>query len=198
MNSLTTGLFVLSALALLGSPGPAIAALIGIGRSQGLSAGLRYYLGLQIGLAVSAALCAGGLAQLLEAMPWMLRTMNAVAAAYLVWLAWKIATAPAAGAASDFPASSLSAAGLLMGLSNPKAYLAFVSLLGSSPLLTGGPQADLWFKWLLIVAVIIVVDIAWLFAAVELRRVAPGPAAERTVNRVLGATVLAAAVHCLA
>jgi len=90
---------------------------------------------------------------------------------------------------------SLIISGFLLGVSNPKAYLAFVSLLGSRALLQGGHHhADLLIKCGLCVMVIVVVDLAWLFAGVQLRRLRLGARAERILNLVLGATVLLAAV----
>ena len=47
--------FLLSAVALLGSPGPGIAALVAVGRADGLQGGLRFYGGMQIGLAAAAS-----------------------------------------------------------------------------------------------------------------------------------------------
>lgn len=55
VDLVSAGFFVMAALALLCSPGPAIAALLAIGRLHGMVTGLRFYLGLQIGLAVAAA-----------------------------------------------------------------------------------------------------------------------------------------------
>jgi threonine/homoserine/homoserine lactone efflux protein len=61
MDVPSVGLFVVAAVVLLGSPGPAVAALVAIGRGEGFSRGLRFYAGLQIGLALAAAASATGL-----------------------------------------------------------------------------------------------------------------------------------------
>ena len=53
--------FVLAAAALLGSPGPGIAALVAVGRSRGVIGGLRYFGAMQLGLAIAAGLTAAGL-----------------------------------------------------------------------------------------------------------------------------------------
>ena len=89
-----TLLFLVAATALLGSPGPAIAALLAVGRVAGWPGGMRFYFGLQIGLASAALLTALGLFSLVSAYPTMLRAMSLVATAYLLFLAWKIASAP--------------------------------------------------------------------------------------------------------
>ena len=52
----TVMVFTLAATALLGSPGPGIAALIAVGRSRGAIGGLRYFGSMQLGLALAAGL----------------------------------------------------------------------------------------------------------------------------------------------
>ncbi|QTD54937.1 hypothetical protein [Parasphingorhabdus cellanae] len=58
INVERTTFFLTTSIILLGSPGPAIATLVAIGRQYGIASGLRYLLGLQIGLAFAAAICA--------------------------------------------------------------------------------------------------------------------------------------------
>ena len=139
MNWTAIGLFLLAAVALLGSPGPGIAALVAVTRGEGLRAGLRYYAGLQVGLALAAAISAAGLFSLLATFPTLLRVASVVAVLYLVTLAWKIGTAPVeATARPQARASPLGGfvwGGFMLGTTNPKAYLAFASLMASSTLI---------------------------------------------------------------
>src|SRR5690349_15714695 len=51
-------LFLLAAIALLGSPGPVIVSLVATGRKSGFAGSLRYFLGIQAGLALAAGLSA--------------------------------------------------------------------------------------------------------------------------------------------
>ena len=193
MDPLAVGLFLGSATALLGSPGPGIAALLAVGRVEGLSGGLRYYAGLQLGLAAAAAVSAIGLASLLRAFPSALRALMIIAASYLVWLAYKIATAPVGSALGGKPVPCSPTAGLLLGITNPKGYVAFASLLASQTLLPRNPGGDIVLKWILIVVVILAVDFAWLLVGVALKQAALRPRSERILNGVLGAAVLGAA-----
>jgi threonine/homoserine/homoserine lactone efflux protein len=193
MDKVALGLFLTAAIGLLGSPGPAIAALIAVGRARGLVGGLPYFLGLQLGLAMAAGIMAAGLFSLLEAAPSALYAMTIAATAYLIYLAWKIASSPvgeAAKASHGVPASP--AAGFLLGVTNPKAYLAFASLLASYTLITGSARQDAVTKWLLLVAVMIVVDIIWLTVGAVLRGLTLSPDTERALNVTLGGTVLIA------
>ena len=185
--------FLVSATALLGSPGPGIAALIVVGRSRGWRGGLRYYAGLQIGLAAAAAITAAGLFSLLSAFPAAIHVMTIVAAVYLLYLALKVATAPVGAAFIARPGASSAIAGAFLGITNPKAYVVFASLFASRTVLQSRPESDALLKWALCVLVIVVVDLAWLFVGVALKRASLAPRADRVLNVSLGVTILAAA-----
>ena len=193
-------LFVLAATALLGSPGQGIAALIVAGRTLGLLGGLRLYAGMQLGLALAAGLSAMGLASLVGAVPGLRLALTIVSVAYLVWLAWSVATAPVdgeeigGGAIGEGGSARLTfTGGFVLGVANPKAYLAFVSLFGAFAVAGAGTRADAIVKWLLCVLVMVVVDLAWLALGVLLGRVRLGARGERTMNLAMGAAILAAA-----
>jgi threonine/homoserine/homoserine lactone efflux protein len=144
--------FLVSAVALLGSPGPGIAALLAVGRAEGLVIGLRYFLGLQVGLAVAAGASALGLLSFLQVFPAALRVMTIVAAGYLAYLAYRIATAPVGATAHRGRISSSAASGAVLGVTNPKAYVAFASLFASQRLVIADSRADLQLKWCLCAA----------------------------------------------
>ena len=78
----------------------------------------------------------------------------------------------------------------LLGVANPKAYLAFASLLGSFTLL---PQqhavADGALKWALCVVVMVVVDFGWLTLGMMFEKLTLSLRAERLLNIVMGATI---------
>ena len=187
-------LFLLAATALLGSPGPGIAALIVAGRTLGMAGGLRLYAGMQVGLALAAGLSAMGLASLLAAAPGVHLVLTVISAAYLVWLAWKVASAPVGdGAIGEGSSARLTfAGGFVLGAANPKAYLAFVSLFGSFAILPQ-PRPDALLKWALCVLVMVVVDLAWLALGVVLGRIRLGAKGERAMNLAMGGAILAAA-----
>jgi len=194
MDTAALGIFLTAAVALLGSPGPAIAALVGVGRARGLVGGLPYFLGLQLGLATAAGITAAGLFSLLAAFPSALRVMTIAATVYLIYLAYKIASSPVGETAQASNGAHASpAAGFLLGVTNPKAYLAFASLLASYTLIKGSAQQDTFTKWFLLVAVMIVVDIVWLYVGAFLRGLMLSPNSERVLNVTLGLTVLIAA-----
>jgi threonine/homoserine/homoserine lactone efflux protein len=194
MDWTATWTFVAGATALLGSPGPGIAALLAVGRAEGWGGGLRYYAGLQLGLALACAATAAGLVSLLAVFPFALRVLTILSAVYLIYLAYRIATAAVGRGIERADLRSSALSGFLLGVANPKAYMAFVSLLASRALVQGSHQSDVLLKWVLCVVVIVVVDLAWLFAGIQLRRLRSSSRAERILNLSLGATVLSAAV----
>lgn len=196
MYSVAIWLFVASATALLGSPGPGIAALLALGRVKGWGS-LRFYAGLQLGLAIAFGATAVGLLTLLEAVPFAMRAMMLASAGYLIFLAYQIATAPVGSVSRSAPSQSSLVSGLVLGIANPKAYIAFASLLASQTLVEHDRQVDALVKWTICVVVAIVVDIVWLYVGVRLQRAALQPRTERVLNFTLAATIVLATIPTL-
>jgi threonine/homoserine/homoserine lactone efflux protein len=196
MYSVANWLFMASAVALLGSPGPGIAALLAAGRVQGWGA-LRFYAGLQMGLAIAFGATALGLLSLLEAVPLAVSAMTLVSAGYLIYLAYQIAAVPVGSTRQSAQSRSSLMSGLVLGIANPKAYAAFASLMASQTLVEHDRQVDVLLKWILCVIVAIVVDLSWLFVGVRLQRAALRPLTERILNFTLAATILLAAIFTL-
>ena len=199
LNLQAATLFVVAAIALLGSPGPGIAALVVAGRSFGIVGGTRLFLGMQLGLALAAALCVGGLATLLLAVPAARLILTVASTAYLIWLAWQIASAPVGdGAIGERSGVQFTVSGgFLLGFANPKAFLAFLSLFASFVVVENDPPADGVAKWVLCVVVMVVVDFAWLALGAGLGRIRLGAKGERAMNWGMGFAVVAAALMTL-
>lgn len=106
-------------------PGPDVAAIIGSGLSGGLPSAIRLIFGLILGHAVWMTVPVTGLAALAQALGAAFIAVKLGAVGYLLYLAWKLWTAPvAATLQSDAPASAPAGAsiatGLFVSLSNPK------------------------------------------------------------------------------
>ena len=193
IDLLEAGLYLVTAIALLGSPGPGIAALVAIGKTAGFRGGLPFFIGLQIALAAVAGMSAFGLFSLVEAFPALAAALTAVAAFYLLYLAWKIASAPVGDAIGERTAAvPTMLGGMMLGAGNPKAYAAFASLMSSYTIASAG-FVDAGMKWLICVAVIIAVDLAWLYAGAVLGVLRMSTRAERIFNIFMGLTIIAAA-----
>ncbi|MFS8051147.1 LysE family translocator [Rhizobium sp. BR 314] len=192
-------LFSLASVVLLGSPGPAIAALIAVGKERGFFQGLRFYAGLQLGLATAAGASAAGLFSAFAAIPGATKTMMFIATAYLLYLSYKIAFAPVGASEAEAGSSFASTVGggMLLGVTNPKAYIAFASLMASYAIARLDTVADMSIKWIICVVVMIVADLAWLWAGVVLGRADLKPTTERTINALMGCTILATALMAI-
>lgn len=187
-------LFVLAAAALLGSPGPGIAALMVIGRCEGFKGGMRFYGGLQIGLALAAGLSAVGLLSFLTVLPGVTAAVKVIATVYLLLLGYQIAISRSAGMTSPVrTVASTPLAGFIFGMANPKAYLAFASLF-AFPAIINRAGVDLALKWGLCVLVMIFVDAVWLWFGAVTRVWNLDHRRERLVNVAMGLLVVVSAI----
>ena len=196
MDIIAAGMFTIAALALLGSPGPGIAALVALGRQSGFWGSMRFFWGLQLGLATAAGISAAGLFSAFAALPFAALAMSLSGALYLLYLAWRMATAPV-GVAEERQTGASLWHGVLLGLANPKAYLAFLSLMASDAIIAADGEADVTLKWGILVAVMIAVDLAWLRLGVLMGRRRFAPSVERLLNRTMGAVLSACALMML-
>jgi threonine/homoserine/homoserine lactone efflux protein len=125
MPSLTTyGLFVLTALALLVIPGPAVLYVVSRSIDQGRSAGLSSVLGITTGTVVHVTLAAVGLSSLVLASRLAFDTVRYVGAAYLIFLGVRrlLTRKTDDGVESRAPRTrrDLYTQGLVVNLLNPK------------------------------------------------------------------------------
>lgn len=122
--------------------------------------------------------------------------MTVAATLYLVWLSWKIASAPVGADLSAARRQASPTIAGVLGLTNPKAYIAFASLFAAYRLSQDG-ALDMQAKWALCVLVMIVVDIFWLWLGVVLGKVQMEPSSERVLNICFGLVILATAILSL-
>ena len=189
--------FLIASVALLGSPGPAIAALLAVGRTEGWSRGLLYFGGLQVGLALAAGISVAGLFAAINLVPGSTLVMSGIATTYLIYLSYKIATSPVGGESGGTFISSSPFSGFLLGVTNPKAYFAFASLFASFEIISFSRHFDSLIKLLSVVIVMIVVDLIWLWIGVRLGRLELSHKSERILNYVLAASIVTAALVTL-
>ncbi len=114
------------------SPGPANLGCASVAMARGRSAGLRFGLGLALGLALWGVLAATGMGAVLQASERALIVLKLVGAAYLFWLAFntaRSATRPGPISATDAGQGRWFMRGLILNLSNPKAVFAWMAAL---------------------------------------------------------------------
>jgi len=119
---------IVFAFSMTATPGPNNMMLTASGANFGFRRTLPHIIGVTIGCVGLMAAVALGLGQLFAAWPILQTSLKVVGSAYLLWLAWKIATAaPPSGArqADDKPLSVLQAAAFQFA--NPKAWIMAIS-----------------------------------------------------------------------
>jgi threonine/homoserine/homoserine lactone efflux protein len=114
--------------ALIGAvtPGPSNVMISATGSAVGFVRGLPCALGAAIGMASLLFGAALGLGQIVVAQPMLLNAMNVAGSAFMLWLAWKIATAgPSSETQPARPVGLIGAA--VFQWANPKGWLVAVS-----------------------------------------------------------------------
>lgn len=183
--------FLIAAIALAGSPGPATLSLAAAGAAFSARRGIGYLAGIVVGMAVVMAIAASGMVGLLLAVPGVAPVVAILAAVYFLWLAWRIATAPPLSEEGARGTPPTIAAGLLLSLVNPKGYVAMAALYSGFTLLPDRLEADLALKLVVLTLVIAVVNVAWLLAGAALTRFFRDPRGNRLINRVFAGALVA-------
>ena len=174
--------FLLAAVALAGSPGPATLSLTATGAAFGARRGLLYLAGIVIGMVAVMAVVASGMVGLVLAVPVAVPVVATAAAAYFLYLAWCIATAPPIDhqMASRRPPGF--ATGFLLSLVNPKGYAAMAALYSGFVLEQARVALDIALKMALLLAIMVVVNVAWLTAGASLSKLFRRPRTNRAIN----------------
>jgi threonine/homoserine/homoserine lactone efflux protein len=143
-------------------------------------------------------LTASGVAAFLLGEPALGPILKGAAALYMLYLAWRIATAPplSDGAARRAPPSF--GAGLFLGVGNPKAYAAMAALFSGFVLMAEAPVHDAALKMALLIGIMAAVNVLWLLLGAALTRAFRDPRRNRTINVVFAGTLLASVAFALA
>ena len=175
--------FILVGFALMGSPGPATLSCAAMGAAYDIRTARNYLLGLTLGAMAVVVGVAAGIFAAIIAIPHAAEVLTVVATAYLGYLAFKIATAPPIGdpvSPTDGPGFM---AGLILNLSNPKAYAAFAAIFSGFQLIPQSPVQSTYFQIFLCFAILCIVNPAWLYAGNALRHLLRNEKTSRRVNR---------------
>ena len=183
--------FILAGFALAGSPGPNTLSLTAAGAAFGARRSLPYMTGINAGMVLVMAITASGVAGLLLAVPGVAPIVTVLAALYFVYLAWRIATAPPLSDNATSLQEPSFLAGVLLSLVNPKGYAAMAAMFSGFVLLPGRLGLDLALKIGVLMAVIVAVNFAWLFAGAALTRFFREPRTNRIINVIFAILLIA-------
>ena len=187
----SAGTLLLASLLIMGSPGPATISLTAAGSAYGLRRSLGYLAGIVVGTTLVLVAVATGITAALLAVPGLRPVLIGISAAYILWLAYKVATAPALAAGRAVGSPSF-AGGVLLGVANPKAWVAIAAVFTSARL-AGATATDAAAKVVLLSAMIVLINTAWLVAGASLAPFLRDPRRARVVNVTLAAALVAAA-----
>ncbi len=182
---------MLASAAIMGSPGPATISLVAVVSAYGVRRSLPYLLGLIVGTTLVLVAVATGITAALLAVPAIRSVLIAISAAYILWLAYHIATAPplaAHTAASDAPSL---AGGTLLGVANPKAWVAIAAVFASARLVETA-TTDAAAKTAVLTVMIVLIMTAWLIAGASLAPMLRDPRRARIINTALAAALVGA------
>jgi threonine/homoserine/homoserine lactone efflux protein len=122
--------FLLFAVVAAVTPGPSNVMLTAAGAGAGILRGLPCLLGVTIGMGLMMFLVPLGLGSAVLGIPWALTALKWGGAAFLLWLAWKIATSAGAEGAEAARVVGFVEAAVFQWV-NPKSWLVAVSAAGT-------------------------------------------------------------------
>jgi threonine/homoserine/homoserine lactone efflux protein len=186
------GTLVVTSLAIMGTPGPATISLTAAGSAYGVRRSLSYLAGIIAGTTAVLLAVATGITAALLALPAVRPVLLAAGAAYILWLAYHIATAPplaANGSRSDAPGL---VGGTLLGIANPKAWIAIAAVFASARL-ADGAAVDAAAKVAVLAVMIVAINTTWLAAGASLAPLLRDARRARLVNGGLAGVLVAAA-----
>ena len=180
-----------------GSPGPSIAALVARVIAKGFRDVFPFLAAMWMGEAIWLSMAVFGLAFVAQSFHLAFVIVKWAGVAYLAYLAWKMWFAPVDVGDQAMPRAEspirLFMAGMSVTLGNPKIMMFYLALL---PTIIDLGQVTLvgWAELTLtMVAVLIAIDLTWVLAANQARRLLKSARAVKIANRISATTMAGAA-----
>jgi threonine/homoserine/homoserine lactone efflux protein len=179
------------------SPGPGIAAIVARSLSTGFRRAVPFVLGIAAADLIWLTFSALGLTLLMQSFHGLFLAIKYAGCAYLIYLAWKLWTAPVKSL-EDQPAARgegvrLFLGGVALTLGNPKVMVFFVSIL---PLVVDlQALTPLAFVEVAVLTMLIINTtlLGYAYAADRARRLVASPRTMRRINRITGGVMAGAA-----
>lgn len=189
--------FLVFAASQVGTPGPANMTLMAVGARFGLVRALPFVAGVALGKQLVIWPMGLGLLELSVRLPWLFETMKWLAAAYILWLAWRIANLRLNPQDSTGHAPPGLLAGLAVHPLNPKAWAMIAA--GFTNFVAPGTAvleatATIAAGFLLVQAVL---HPLWTWGGERIAATLANSAAERYLMRTLAALTVASVAFVL-
>ena len=181
---------IVASLIVMGSPGPSTVSVTAVGAAFGLRGSIAYLSGLVAGTIAVLLAVATGVVALLLAVPRLAPVLLAASAVYILYLAYRIATAPPLSKPDGMVAAPSFAGGVLLAVANPKAYVAIAAVFAGSPL--GGVP-----KIAVLGVMIVLIHLVWWLAGAAFSRIFHDPVWSRRVNTAFAAALVATTAYAV-
>ncbi|MBV4484430.1 LysE family translocator [Pseudomonas sp. SWRI153] len=177
------------------TPGPVNIVALSSGAKFGFRASQRHVAGATLGFVLLLVLMGLGLHEVLELWPFMTRVVQLAGVAFLLFMAWKLATDDGQLNTRDSGRAPSMLYGAVMQWLNPKAWLACVAGMGA--FVADGETRLVW-QFAAIYLVICYVSVGcWAYAGTFLRGYLGNAAGMRWFNRLMALLLAVSAMYLL-
>ena len=171
------------------TPGPGVLSLAGVGAAFGWRRGLLYMAGLFLGHVIVSVAVITGLAAILLAEPVVRTILLFLSAAYLGYLAFRIAFA---GSKISF-IEMINAPGFMTGMTlqfiNPKAYAVHTTFFTGFAFYPDSFTIEISLKFLIMNFIWIILHLAWLYAGCKINELNVSATAQKWLNLLMAASL---------
>ncbi|MEX0311769.1 MAG: LysE family translocator [Tateyamaria sp.] len=194
--SVAAASFAVFAASQVGTPGPANMALLATGARYGFAAALPFVAGVALGKQFIIWPVGFGLMTLADQVPWLFEALKWVSAAYIFWLAWKVAQLRL-GPSNHAPKAPGFLAGLIVHPLNPKAWAMIVA--GFTGFVTPGTDPVIATATIggILLATQVILHPLWTLAGDRIARTLAGTRAEPYLMYTLAALTVASVLFVL-
>ena len=182
---------VVAALAIMGTPGPATISLTAAGSAHGVRRSVPYLAGIVAGTTLVLLAVATGVTAALLAVPAVRPVLLVASAAYILWLAYHIATAPPLSVEGTARRAPGLVGGVVLGVANPKAWVAIAAVFAAVRL-ADTATLDAAAKVAALTVMIVLINTVWLVAGASLAPLLRDPRRARLLNVGLAVALVAA------
>lgn len=172
------------------TPGPGVLSTAGVGSAFGSRAGTRYVLGLFIGTNMVALAVVTGIAAIILADARIRTVLFLASAAYLLYLALRIALAGSRIAFIEARKSPGVMNGIALQMINPKAYAVNTTLFSGFSFLAGDLLAETLIKFAIMNAIWLPIHFLWLWLGIKLRQLELPERTHRAINIAMSLSML--------
>jgi threonine/homoserine/homoserine lactone efflux protein len=182
--------FAIAVFLLLVTPGPGVLSLAGVGAAFGWRQGISYLSGLFIGNNLVCIAVISGLATMILASPSIRMALMIISAAYLGYLAFRIAFSGAKIAFIQTPKPGLGT-GTTIQLINPKAYAVHITLFSGFAFYPNDFFIETAVKLLIANVIWILIHFFWLYLGVKINQLELPEKIQRNINVFMAICLLA-------